>query len=183
MKKIITLFLVIVLGITVNSVSAQSKAITQFEEQVDGYNLYLYQSLIRVLNKDKNEDFNLLIKDLDHLKFLMTDSIGDQSIMLYKNLMEGLGDEGYEELMNFDNIDYKATVLSLESGRSGTSWVVVFNMGEMSGLFEMMGSVDTKYLNALSSLNMEKLKKMMPMMEDFEESFPEGEYEEIEEDE
>ena len=58
MKKITILFLAFTLGITFNTLSAQSKAIAQFEEQVDGYNLYLYQSLIRVLNKDKNEDFN-----------------------------------------------------------------------------------------------------------------------------
>jgi len=172
MKKTTTLLLAFLLLLASNTLSAQSKAISQFEEQVDGYNLFLYQSLIRVLNQDKNEDFNMLIKDLDHLKFLMTDSIGSESRTLYTELMTGLEEEGYEELMNFDNKDYKATVFSSDSGKSGSSWVVIFNMGEMSGLFEMMGEINMEYMHAMSSIDYNKLKEMMPMIKDIGESFP-----------
>jgi len=119
-----------------------------------------------MLNRDKNEDFNMLIKDLDHLKVLMTDSIGSASNVLYKNLEKGLQEERYEELMTFENPDSKATVFSKEDEEGIANWVVIFGMGEVSGLFEMKGSIDTKYLSALSSLNMQKLQSILPMGDD-----------------
>jgi len=113
--------------------SGQSAAIASFEEKADGYNLFVYQSVIRMLNRDKNEDFNMLIKDLDHLKVLMTDSIGSASNVLYKNLEKGLQEERYEELMTFENPDSKATVFSKEDEEGIANWVVIFGMGEVSG--------------------------------------------------
>jgi len=140
----------------------QSQAINNFAEKADGYNVFAYQSVIRVFNKDKNEDFNMLIKDLDHIKILITDSIGSESTVLYKKLEKELTEEKYEELMSFENVDSEAIVFSRELDEGIENWVVIFSLGELSGLLEMRGSIDTNYLKAISSLNLNMLKTILP---------------------
>ena len=77
MKKLIILATAILFVLTS---FGQSKTVAAFEEEADGYKLFLYQSVIRMLNKDKNPDFNMLIRDLDHLRFVSADSSGKGAI-------------------------------------------------------------------------------------------------------
>lgn len=153
MAKYLSIFL-LTLAMSL-SAFGQSKTVANFIDEADGYNVYLYQSLIRVLNKDKNPDFNMLIRDVDHLRLLTTDSV-DNALATFKSLDQGVQQEGYESIMSFDNKDYKCHLYELED-RGGSYWVATLFVEGRAGIIEMKGAVDMKYLSSFSSLNMDKL--------------------------
>lgn len=169
--------LIILFALSVSAI-AQSKTVTSFSESAEGYNLYLYQSLIRMLNKDQNPDFNMLIRDLDYLK-LVTDSRGtsdDADKSNFVSLDKKIISEGFESIMSIDNKDYILHLYLTDDSRSGSHWIATFFMQGMTGVMEMKGSLDTKYLHAFSSLNYDQLEKMLPLdtdefKEDNEESW------------
>ena len=160
MKKLIILATAL---FTVLSSFAQSKTVAAFEEEADGYKLFLYQSVIRMLNKDKNPDFNMLIRDLDHLRFVSADSTGPDAMSTFNQLDNGVKGEGFEEIMTFDNMDYICHVYELEAADGKSTWVATFLMDGTPGVIEMKGSLDMKYLKAFNSLNMDKVKELLPL--------------------
>ncbi|MDX1686061.1 MAG: DUF4252 domain-containing protein [Saprospiraceae bacterium] len=148
----------------------QSATVTDFSNTSEGYNLYLYQSLIRMLNQDANHDFNMLIRDLDHLKFITdTRATSDESVgSTFRELDQGIRSEGFESIMSIDNKDYILHLYHLESRGSKAHWVATFFMEGMTGVLEMKGTLDTKYLHAFSSLDYEQLQKLLPLDDDNE---------------
>lgn len=149
---------------------AQSPTILDFSESAEGYNLYMYQSVIRMLNRDKNPDFNMLIRDLDHMRFVTTEMNGDveEAKTTLRSLNKGVMDEGFEMIMSVDNPDYKFNLYLSEDNGSKALWIGTFLMDGMAGAMEMKGTLDTKYLHAFNSLNMERLQKMLPLDDNFE---------------
>ncbi len=148
---------------------AQSATVLEFSENANGYNLYLYQSVIRMLNKDKNPDFNMLIRNLDHLRFVTTPLGGDvtEAKSTLKGLDQGVESEGFENIMSVDNPNYVVHLyLSEQSNKS--LWIATFLMDGIAGAMEMKGDLDTKYLHAFNSLNIERLQQMLPLGEDGE---------------
>ena len=160
MKKLSIFSLILGLALTT---FGQSKTVSDFEENADGYKLFLYQSYIRLLNQDKNPDFNRLIQDLDHIRFVSTDSVGEGAKQTFKRLDSGIRGEGFEEVMSFDNPNYKCHVYELKSRSGKSNWVATLFMEGRAGLLEMKGSLKLKYLEALSSLNMDRLKEILPL--------------------
>jgi len=141
--------------------SAQSKTVKQFSETAEGYNLYLYQSMIRMLNKDKNPEFNSLIKDLDHLRFVTTDSTGLAAKQVFKELDKGIQSEGFEDVMSVDNKDFKCHFYQLGADGTEATWVgVLFGMGQ-AGIIEMKGSIDLQHMDAMQSVDLEDLKSIL----------------------
>lgn len=147
---------------------AQSSAVESFSESAEGYNIYLYQSLIRMLNKDKNPDFNMLIRDLDYLKFV-TDTKSRESNedkSEFKALDKKVKGEGFESIMSIDDKDYVLHLYLLEDDVTNAHWVATFFMQGMTGVIEMKGELDTKYLHAFSSLNYEQLQDLFSLEND-----------------
>jgi len=164
MKKVI---ITIMLVLASMAAFGQSNTVLEFEKNAKGMKLFMYQSVIRMLNRDKNPDFNMLIRDLDHLRFVMTDSVGESSANIFKKLDSGIRAEGFEEIMAVDNKDYKCHVFEMESDGGESTWVAAIFLEGRAGVIEMQGSLDLKYLKALSSLNMEKLNTMLPLEQQF----------------
>ena len=167
MKRFIIIFALI--GCTLASALGQSKTVAAFEAKTDGYKLFLYQSVIRMLNKDKNPEFNLLIRDLDHIKFAMTKKKAKNPKSTFTRLDRGVQGEGYEIIMSVDDKNHIVHVYEKRSRGSKSSWVATFFMKDpskndngMAGVIEMKGSLNLKYLNAFASINMEKLEEMLP---------------------
>lgn len=160
MKYISTIFLAM---LTCVSAFGQSKTVADFQEDTDGYKLFLYQSVIRVMNKDKNPDFNQLIRNLDHFRFVSTKPDSESAKTTFKQIDQGVQGEGFEEIMRFDMDGNKCRVYELESNRGQSSWVVTLLMEDVAGAMEMKGSLDLRYLSALQSLNMDKVKDMLPL--------------------
>ena len=147
------------------SLQAQSPTVADFSESAEGYNLYLYQSMIRMLNKDHNPDFNRLIRDLDHLRFITTSSSinAEEARKVFDDLDKGIVNEGFELIMSIDNKDYICHVYETETKDAKSHWVSTLYGEGMAGILEMKGFLDLKYINAMSSLNMQRLSEMLPI--------------------
>ena len=161
MKKILILIALVFFGLAAD---AQSKTVKQFEKDSEGWNLFLYQSLIRVLNRDKNPEFNMLIKDLDHIRFVTNSRRkGDGTVEDFFKLDKSVQKEGFEEIMTFDNSEAKCHLYEFEARGSKSLWVATFYMDGMTGVLEMKGALNLKYLHAFNSLNIERLEEMLPI--------------------
>lgn len=161
MKYSILFFLFLFTSFTVFS---QSQTVQDFESKSDGYNLYLYQSLIRMLNQEKNPEFNKLIKDLDHLRFItMTKQKSDNALDEFTSLDESIQAEGFESIMTFDRQDSKVHIYEFSTKKAKSVWVATIFVEGRAGLIEMVGSLNLKYINSLSGLDMERLQEMLPI--------------------
>ena len=142
---------------------AQSKTVSTLEETTNGYKLYLYQSLIRVMNKDKDPDFNMLIRNLDHLKVVTSDVKEREAQKAeFKRLDKSVKAEGFEVIMSVDNKDYKCHLMEKTSWRGNPTYVASFLSDEYVGVLEMKGYIDLNYINALQSIDVDKLKELAP---------------------
>ncbi|MEM7656635.1 MAG: DUF4252 domain-containing protein [Bacteroidota bacterium] len=160
MKQLITTLLILVLG--ASQLFGQSNTVLNFAKEAEGFNVYLYQSLIRVMNKDKNPEFNQLIRDLDHIRFVTTEQGAGDAYPTFLELEAGIQSEGFESIMSFDRADQKCHVYELNSNNGQTTWVATMVTDEVAGLIEMKGMLDLKYLHAFNSLDMDQLEKMLP---------------------
>ncbi|MEM6262779.1 MAG: DUF4252 domain-containing protein [Bacteroidota bacterium] len=142
---------------------AQSKTVENFSKKADGYTAFLYQSVIRMMNKDKNPDFNMLIRNLDHIRVLTTEPGAGDPKSTFKSLDKGVQAEGFEEIMTFDNKDYRCHVYELATSGNKSTWVATLYMNDAAGIIEMKGSLDVKYFRAFSSLDMDKLQELVPL--------------------
>lgn len=141
---------------------AQSKTVNEFSENTTGYKAFLYQSVIRVMNKDQNPDFNMLIRDLDHIKIALSEHTGADAKQTFLTIDKGVQSEGFEMIMSFNNKDYKCNAYELESRNGKSTWVTTFMTEGYAGAMEMKGMLDLKYIESLSSLNYEQLESMIP---------------------
>lgn len=146
-------------------VFSQSKTVAEFAKEADGYKIYLYQSVIRLLNVDKNDDFNMLIRNLDHIRYLSTDSTDDEAYQKFLELDNSVNSEGFEEILTFDNKDYKCHVYELNSKKNRATWVAVLLIDGRAGILEMKGSLDLKYLKAFSSFDMDRFQTLVPSLQ------------------
>lgn len=159
MKKLSILALTILMCSTA---FGQSKTVKQFQKDTKGHKLFLYQSVIRVLNRNKNPDFNKLIKDLDHLRFVSSKATGAEGKATFQELDAGVRSEGFQEILSFDNAENKCRIYELNSSKGKTTWVVTMLMEGMPAAIEMKGSLDLRYINALGSVNMDQVSDMLP---------------------
>lgn len=156
--------LIIIAAFSLTQTSAQSKTLEAFQTKhsENGYKVFLYQSVIRMLNKDNNDDFNQLVKDLDHIKVIVTDSSEVNAKAEYNTLVKGIKSEGYEELLMMDNKDMKVSIYESSGSSSEKQFVAFMYTGDFkrTGSFEMKGELDLKHLSAFDSLDFNKLKEI-----------------------
>ena len=160
MKKIFSTVVAMICIVTMTF--AQSKTVSDFSDNTTGYTAFLYQSVIRVMNKDQNPDFNMLIRDLDHVKIALSEHAGADAKQTFTKIDKGVQAEGFEMIMSFNNKDYKCNAYELESRNGKSTWVTTFMTDGYAGAMEMKGTLDLKYIESLSSLNYEQLESMIP---------------------
>jgi len=162
MQKTIILSALLLLA---TGLMGQSQTVATFADRADGYKVFLYQSVIRALNQDANPDFNRLIEDLDHIRLLTTEEGDEDAETTFRQLDRDVQAEGFEPIMTFDNAEGRCHVYELSSDGKQSTWVATLFMGNAAGVMEMKGSLNLKYLRALSSVNMDKLKELLPVGE------------------
>jgi hypothetical protein len=158
MRKIMLLALMAIMSIA--TVFGQSKVAKEFEKKATGYKFFAYQSVLRILNQDKDPDFNKLIRNLDHLRIVTTDSVGVGGLSTFFELDKNIQNEGFEEIMSFDNKDYKCRVFEQSKRSKNSTWLAVFYAQGRAGIIEMVGSLDLKYMSAFSKINMDRVKEL-----------------------
>ena len=81
---------------------------------------------------------------------------------MFDRLDQGVQQEGFEEILAFNNPDYRCHLYEQEDSNGKTTWVATLFSQGIAGILEMKGSLDMRYLHAFSSLNTDQLEKMMP---------------------
>lgn len=160
MRATILFFFLAVAGIAPGW--GQSRTVAAFAETAEGYNVFLYQSLIRVLNKDKNPDFNRLIQDLDHIRFVTTEAGTGDPAATFADLDRQVQAEGFVSLISYDNPTSRCHVYEMQARGGQSIWVATMYTSELAGVIEMKGSLNMKYLPALESLDIDRLEDILP---------------------
>ena len=138
----------------------QSEAIKSFiDENGEGRKYFIYQSVIRVLNIDGNEDFNQLIRDVRrivvHQPNMKEDSTGwnQQSI---DQLINELHDENFEELIQAKEKNMRLTFLS-RGEFENAEFVLVMREANKTYLAEVEGTLNMAYIGALANARISEL--------------------------
>lgn len=93
---------------------AQNSAVTDFQEtHGTALSLYFYPSTLRMINLERNVEFDALIRNVRKARFFRMDS-GMVTKDDLQKLTEELSDEGFEEMMFLKNRDMDVRVWGIE---------------------------------------------------------------------
>ncbi len=141
--------------------SAQIKAVEKFLKENEGLTkFFIYQSTLRMLNNSGDENFNKLIKGIRKINVYVTEGSSEVSTASYKRMISELGAEQFETLVSAKTDGTLLNLMSRESGNDAY-YVLATSEGSNFALMEMDGQLDLRYLEALESMNFEKLRKIL----------------------
>lgn len=138
----------------------QSQAISAFmEEYGEGKKYFVYQSVIRILNVNGNEDFNNLIRDVRrivvHQPNIVSDSTGlDKEAM--NRLINQLQKESFESLIEARDGDMRITFFS-RGDIDEAEFVLIMREESKAYVAEVEGSLNMKYIGALANADLSEL--------------------------
>jgi hypothetical protein len=138
----------------------QSTAIQSFvEEHGEGRKFFVYQSVLRVLNLDGNEDFNQLIKNVRriviHQPDLQIDSINNK-MFLIDELVQDLYEENFEELIQAKEENMRLSLLS-RGAIEDAEFVLIMRESHRAFIAEVEGSLNMAYIGALANAKINEL--------------------------
>lgn len=138
----------------------QSTAIQSFlEENGEGQKYYVYQSVLRVLNLDGNQDFNRLIKNVRrivvHQPDLQIDS-SNNKMYLIDELVQDLFAEEFEELIQAKDKKMRFSLLS-RGDIEDAEFVLIMRESQRAFIAEVEGSLNMSYIGALANAKMSEL--------------------------
>jgi hypothetical protein len=138
----------------------QSTAIQSFvEEHGEGRKFYVYQSVLRVLNLDGNEDFNQLIKNVRRIVIHQPDlQIDSLNIKMYliDELVQDLFDEEFEELIQAKEQNMRLSLMS-RGAIEDAEFVLIMRESQRAFIAEVEGSLNMAYIGALANAKMSEL--------------------------
>lgn len=116
----------------------------------DALTLYFYKNTLRMLNQTNNKEFDALIQDIEKMKFLMVDKVGDGfETTDYKKLTNDYKEENYEEIMTsrFDGKNFDVFL----NERNGETKGMIILVNDSSNLYvlDILGKVELNKVNRL----------------------------------
>lgn len=163
-KSLFSLFAVI---FTVTLASAQIKAVEKFvSENEEGLQkFFIYQSSLRMLNQNGDDDFNRLIKDIRKINVYIAENSGSSPKSDYQRMVSDLTSDDFETLVSVKNGGMHLNLLGKETG--DRAWyVLAATEDESVAVLEMDGKLDLRYLQSLDKVNFDKLKGIVGMDEE-----------------
>jgi len=140
---------------------AQIRAVEKFIEDYPNLKeYYVYQSTLRMINQEGDQDFNRLIKDIRKINIYISEGSTEITRQSYQGMLDDLAKEGFEILINAKYESTQIYLMSKESGKS-SYYVLAIRDEDNFGLMEMDGSLDLRYLNALEHINFSKLQNIV----------------------
>ncbi len=119
---------------------AQSSVVTDFKENHEtALSLYLYPSTLRMINIERNPEFDAMISEIKKARFFKLDSGVVSKDDLVK-LEKDLANEGFEEVMFMKNKDMDLRVWGLEKRNS--ELVILSKQEEEVMLLEINGMIN-----------------------------------------
>jgi hypothetical protein len=157
-KGLLAVFTVISLSLTA---SAQIKAVEKFvNENEDLSKFFIYQSTLRMLNKNGDENFNKLIKGIRKINVYVSEGSAAVSTSSYQRMINELTAEKFETLVSAKTEGTLINLMSRESGNDAY-YVLATSEGANFALMEMDGQLDLRYLEALENMNFTKLREII----------------------
>ena len=154
------LFVALIIGI---SAYAQSdiESVQEFIDRHDKIHKYfVYQSTLRMLNQEKDPDFDRLIKPLKKVNAYV--SKGDSGVTReeFKALLDQLESDDFEILLSYKE---KNAIIQLHSktSRSNSKYVFAVYGPDEYAIIEMDGSLDLQYLKALENIDFSKAEELL----------------------
>ncbi|NJN25407.1 MAG: DUF4252 domain-containing protein [Cyclobacteriaceae bacterium] len=136
MKYRLYLFLFIVFATSCK----QQSVVTDFlEDRQTGLQLYFYPSTLRMVNIEKNPDYDAMIKGVEQARFVRLDS-GQFTGIEIAGLLTDLRQAGYEEVLSYRAKDQDITIMALE--QSVPTFVALSQAGHECMLLEMQGMIN-----------------------------------------
>lgn len=94
---------------------AQNSIVTNFKENHDmSLSFYFYPSTLRMINIERNREFDEMIKEIKKARFFKLDSAAFSKVDL-SSFKESLKSGGFEEIMSIKNLDMDLQVWGLEN--------------------------------------------------------------------
>ncbi len=119
---------------------AQSSVITDFKEDHDlAFSLYFYPSTLRMINIERNVEYDEMIREIKKARFFKLDS-GAISKTELNNLMTDIVNEGFEEVMFMKNKDTDVRVWGKEN--SSPELIIISKSNEELMLLEINGMIN-----------------------------------------
>ncbi len=126
----------------------QHNVVSDFiENRNTGLSLYFYPSTLRMINIDRNEEYDKMIRDVEKARFFRFDSgqfVNEDISKLIKDLQEN----GFEEVMSVRDKNQDIRVLALE--RKMPEFVVVSKNKDELMLLEINGIINVAKIPKLT---------------------------------
>ena len=161
----------LILGLILASivVQAQSSTITELKkDKLTSLDLYFYPSTLRMVNLDKNEEFNRLIQDIEKLVFFKMNG-KFENIDMYNLVNQLQSDEAFEEYVVVDGPTKKFYLLGREKPAETIGLAL---MNEEHFVFDIAGSLELKelpklyqYISENDSTFQSKFSQILGLME------------------
>lgn len=139
---------------------AQSKTTQAFSEKYDNaFTLFFYNNTLSMLNQDNNEEFEMLIKDIDKMKLVRVSKaetkFSDEDL---KNIVADYHDDDFEDLMNMRHKGMNINVYIQEDDGVTTGLVLLMNDPDNFSILDIEGKVPLNKLGNLISRVQEQMK-------------------------
>jgi hypothetical protein len=136
-------FLFILLFLSINCL-AQNSAVTEFKENHGAaLSLYFYPSTLRMINLERNQEFDAMIRHVKKARFFRMDSAAVTPEDLRK-LTTTLSEDGFEEMMTVKNKEMDLSIWGLNQRIPET--VVISKNGYDVMLLEVEGMINVAKL-------------------------------------
>lgn len=112
---------------------------------------YIYQSMLRLANQNRDPDFENLIRDV-HKIVLYTPHSNDSTFQV-NTLRPELRNEGFEELVDFRNTNGDRITLWLRDKDDDSQFVAIMDTPADDFIVEIDGQLNLQYLNALRKVD------------------------------
>lgn len=148
------------MGLGLNII-AQTKATRKIQEKYEeNTSLYFYQSTLRAINKDNNEDLDKLIRGVEKITFvnLKADSASENLLDNgeFESFVSDLKAEGYTEMAAMNSPESSFAWYAVED-EGPESFVAIMADNTSLSIIDLIGKVDISLIYSLEAADMEVL--------------------------
>jgi hypothetical protein len=159
-RRLVFPLLLVLLAVTACSKRAEIPTIAAHEKQYpDIRKKYVYQSIIRIANIDKDPNFEKLIQDLRKVILYLPPS-GDSTYQITA-LRSGIRADGFEELLDIRTGDAQRISLWVKDSGAEARYVAFVDSEESDIILEVDGEIHPEYLSALTMADESQLMNML----------------------
>lgn len=120
---------------------------------------YVYQSLIRLANVDKDPDFEKLIKDLRKVILYLPPK--EDSTYQITSVRNEIREDGFEELVDIRTDDAQRISLFVKEYPTTSHYLAFVDSEEEDIILEVDGEIHAEYLGSLAKANQSSLMDLL----------------------